>query len=164
MMKEELDGYWYLREGDLRPVPLTVLQEERKLNKAFFLELWKNGCIFTSREDADKASNKFRKMLKKRVPKQIYLMWFDDWSINVLVPFTKKERPANWLDTLRYVRHYLINGKGLFICGLISVLTKALTFSLKPTQVFGSKEGANMTLPEEMSSTRWCSPHLGQMS
>lgn len=148
MEEKELERYWYLREGDLRPTPLTELQEEGKLNKAFFMELWRDGCIFVSPEDANAASNKVRKMLRKRVPNQIYCMWFDDWTINILIPFSKKERSVNWLDTLRYVRHYLINGKGLFICRLISVLAKALTFSLKPSQVPSSNEGVDTTLPE----------------
>ena len=103
--------------------------------------MWRDGMIFDSEEEATVYSKKIREMFKKRVRKQVYIMNFSAWTITVLTPFAKEEeRVANWIDTLRYVRHYLRYGKGSLRCRLTSVLIKALTFSLKPRQASSSKE------------------------
>lgn len=132
---ERLENYWYLREGDYLVEPLSSLFGGKGPRKEFIRQMWRDGMIFDSEEEATVYSKKIREMFKKRVRKQVYIMNFSAWTITVLTPFAKEEeRVANWIDTLRYVRHYLRYGKGSLRCRLTSVLIKALTFSLKPRQ------------------------------
>lgn len=138
---ERLENYWYLREGDYLVEPLSSLFGGKGPRKEFIRQMWRDGMIFDSEEEATVYSKKIREMFKKRVRKQVYIMNFSAWTITVLTPFAKEEeRVANWIDTLRYVRHYLRYGKGSLRCRLTSVLIKALTFSLKPRQASSSKE------------------------
>lgn len=138
---ERLGNYWYLREGDYLVEPLSSLFSGKGPRKEFILQMWRDGMVFDSEEEATAYSKKIREMFKKRVRKQVYIMDFSAWTITVLTPFAKEEeRAANWVDALRYVRHYLRYGKGSLRCRLTSVLTKALTFSLKPRQASSSKE------------------------
>ncbi len=138
---ERLENYWYLREGDYLVEPLSSLFGGKGPRKEFIRQMWRDGMIFDSEEEAAVYSKKIREMFKKRVRKQVYIMNFSAWTITVLTPFAKEEeRVANWIDTLRYVRHYLRYGKGSLRCRLTSVLIKALTFSLKPRQASSSKE------------------------
>lgn len=138
---ERLENYWYLREGDYLVEPLSSLFGGKGPRKEFIRQMWRDGMIFDSEEEATVYSKKIREMFKKRVRKQVYIMNFSAWTITVLTPFAKEEeRVANWIDTLRYVRHYLRYGKGSLRCRLTSVLIKALTFSLKPRQASSSKK------------------------
>lgn len=138
---ERLENYWYLREGDYLVEPLSSLFGGKGPRKEFIRQMWRDGMVFDSEEEATSYSKKIREMFKKRVRKQVYIMDFSAWTITVLTPFAKEEeRAANWVDTLRYVRHYLRYGKGSLRCRLTSVLIKALTFSLKPRQASSSKE------------------------
>lgn len=142
---ERLENYWYLREGDYLVEPLSSLFGGKGPRKEFIRQMWRDGMIFDSEEEATVYSKKIREMFKKRVRKQVYIMNFSAWTITVLTPFAKEEeRVANWIDTLRYVRHYLRYGKGSLRCRLTSVLIKALTFSLKPRQAFSSKEDTSI--------------------
>lgn len=136
-----LENYWYLREGDYLVEPLSSLFGGKGPRKEFIRQMWRDGMVFDSEEEATAYSKKIREMFKKRVRKQVYIMDFSAWTITVLTPFAKEEeRAANWVDALRYVRHYLRYGKGSLRCRLTSVLIKALTFSLKPRQASSSKE------------------------
>lgn len=142
---ERLENYWYLREGDYLVEPLSSLFGGKGPRKEFIRQMWRDGMIFDSEEEATVYSKKIREMFKKRVRKQVYIMNFSAWTITVLTPFAKEEeRVANWIDTLRYVRHYLRYGKGSLRCRLTSVLIKALTFSLKPRQACSSKEDTSI--------------------
>lgn len=142
---ERLENYWYLREGDYLVEPLSSLFGGKGPRKEFIRQMWRDGMIFDSEEEATVYSKKIREMFKKRVRKQVYIMNFSAWTITVLTPFAKEEeRVANWIDTLRYVRHYLRYGKGSLRCRLTSVLIKALTFSLKPRQASSSKEDTSI--------------------
>lgn len=151
---ERLENYWYLREGDYLVEPLSSLFGGKGPRKEFIRQMWRDGMIFDSEEEATVYSKKIREMFKKRVRKQVYIMNFSAWTITVLTPFAKEEeRVANWIDTLRYVRHYLRYGKGSLRCRLTSVLIKALTFSLKPRQAFSSKEDTSIASLTQRSFT-----------
>lgn len=151
---ERLENYWYLREGDYLVEPLSSLFGGKEPRKEFIRQMWRDGMIFDSEEEATVYSKKIREMFKKRVRKQVYIMDFSDWTITVLTPFAKEEeRVANWIDTLRYVRHYLRYGKGSLRCRLTSVLIKALTFSLKPRQASSSKEDTSIASFTQRSFT-----------
>lgn len=151
---ERLENYWYLREGDYLVEPLSSLFGGKGPRKEFIRQMWRDGMIFDSEEEATVYSKKIREMFKKRVRKQVYIMNFSAWTITVLTPFAKEEeRVANWIDTLRYVRHYLRYGKGSLRCRLTSVLTKALTFSLKPRQASSSKEDTSIASFTQRSFT-----------
>lgn len=151
---EKLENYWYLREGDYLVEPLSSLFGGKGPRKEFIRQMWRDGMIFDSEEEATVYSKKIRKMFKKRVRKQVYIMDFSAWTITVLTPFAKEEeRVANWIDTLRYVRHYLRYGKGSLRCRLTSVLIKALTFSLKPRQASSSKEDTSIASFTQRSFT-----------
>lgn len=149
-----LENYWYLREGDYLVEPLSSLFGGKGPRKEFIRQMWRDGMIFDSKEEATVYSKKIREMFKKRVRKQVYIMDFSAWTITVLTPFAKEEeRVANWIDTLRYVRHYLRYGKGSLRCRLTSVLIKALTFSLKPRQASSSKEDTSIASFTQRSFT-----------
>lgn len=151
---ERLENYWYLREGDYLVEPLSSLFGGKGPRKEFIRQMWRDGMIFDSEEEATVYSKKIREMFKKRVRKQVYIMNFSAWTIIVLTPFAKEEeRVANWIDTLRYVRHYLRYGKGSLRCRLTSVLIKALTFSLKPRQTSSSKEDTSIASFTQRSFT-----------
>ena len=152
---ERLENYWYLREGDYLVEPLSSLFGGKGPRKEFIRQMWRDGMIFDSEEEATVYSKMIREMFKKRVRKQVYIMDFSAWTITVLTPFAKEEeeRVANWIDTLRYVRHYLRYGKGSLRCRLTSVLIKALTFSLKPRQVSSSKEDTSIASFTQRSFT-----------
>lgn len=151
---ERLENYWYLREGDYLMEPLSSLFGGKGPRKEFIRQMWRDGMIFDSEEEATVYSKKIREMFKKRVRKQVYIMNFSAWTITVLTPFAKEEeRVANWIDTLRYVRHYLRYGKGSLRCRLTSVLIKALTFSLKPRQASSSKEDTSIASFTQRSFT-----------
>lgn len=151
---ERLENYWYLREGDYLVEPLSSLFGGKGPCKEFIRQMWRDGMIFDSEEEATVYSKKIREMFKKRVRKQVYIMNFSAWTITVLTPFAKEEeRVANWIDTLRYVRHYLRYGKGSLRCRLTSVLIKALTFSLKPRQASSSKEDTSIASFTQRSFT-----------
>ncbi|MGO5089322.1 hypothetical protein ACTQ43_07310 [Segatella copri] len=151
---ERLENYWYLREGDYLVEPLSSLFGGKGPRKEFIRQMWRDGMIFDSEEEATVYSKKIREMFKKRVRKQVYIMDFSAWTITVLTPFAKEEeRVANWIDTLRYVRHYLRYGKGSLRCRLTSVLIKALTFSLKPRQASSSKEDTSIASFTQRSFT-----------
>lgn len=151
---ERLENYWYLREGDYLVEPLSSLFGDKGPRKEFIRQMWRDGMIFDSEEEATVYSKKIREMFKKRVRKQVYIMNFSAWTITVLTPFAKEEeRVANWIDTLRYVRHYLRYGKGSLRCRLTSVLIKALTFSLKPRQASSSKEDTSIASFTQRSFT-----------
>ena len=151
---ERLENYWYLREGDYLVEPLSSLFGGKGPRKEFIRQMWRDGMIFDSEEEATVYSKKIREMFKKRVRKQVYIMDFSAWTITVLTPFAKEEeRVANWIDTLRYVRHYLRYGKGSLRCRLTSVLIKALTFSLKPRQASSSKEDTSIASFAQRSFT-----------
>lgn len=151
---ERLENYWYLREGDYLVEPLSSLFGGKGPRKEFIRQMWRNGMIFDSEEEATVYSKKIREMFKKRVRKQVYIMNFSAWTITVLTPFAKEEeRVANWIDTLWYVRHYLRYGKGSLRCRLTSVLIKALTFSLKPRQASSSKEDTSIASFTQRSFT-----------
>lgn len=151
---ERLENYWYLREGDYLVEPLSSLFGGKGPRKEFIRQMWCDGMIFDSEEEATVYSKKIREMFKKRVRKQVYIMNFSAWTITVLTPFAKEEeRVANWIDTLRYVRHYLRYGKGSLRCRLTSVLIKALTFSLKPRQASSSKEDTSIASFTQRSFT-----------
>lgn len=151
---ERLENYWYLREGDYLVEPLSSLFGGKGPRKEFIRQMWRYGMIFDSEEEATVYSKKIREMFKKRVRKQVYIMNFSAWTITVLTPFAKEEeRVANWIDTLRYVRHYLRYGKGSLRCRLTSVLIKALTFSLKPRQASSSKEDTSIASFTQRSFT-----------
>lgn len=151
---ERLENYWYLREGDYLVEPLSSLFGGKGPRKEFIRKMWRDGMIFDSEEEATVYSKKIREMFKKRVRKQVYIMDFSAWTIIVLTPFAKEEeRVANWIDTLRYVRHYLRYGKGSLRCRLTSVLIKALTFSLKPRQASSSKEDTSIASFTQRSFT-----------
>lgn len=151
---ERLENYWYLREGDYLVEPLSSLFGGKGPRKEFIRQMWREGMIFDSEEEATVYSKKIREMFKKRVRKQVYIMNFSAWTITVLTPFAKEEeRVANWIDTLRYVRHYLRYGKGSLRCRLTSVLIKALTFSLKPRQASSSKEDTSIASFTQRSFT-----------
>lgn len=56
--------YWYLREGDFLPEPIGSLCKSWKRSRHFVVEfLSKSANIFTSREDAEKASHIVRAAL-----------------------------------------------------------------------------------------------------
>lgn len=151
---ERLENYWYLREVDYLVEPLSSLFGGKGPRKEFIRQMWRDGMIFDSEEEATVYSKKIREMFKKRVRKQVYIMNFSAWTITVLTPFAKEEeRVANWIDTLRYVRHYLRYGKGSLRCRLTSVLIKALTFSLKPRQASSSKEDTSIASFTQRSFT-----------
>lgn len=151
---ERLENYWYLREGDYLVEPLSSLFGGKGPRKEFIRQMWRDGMIFDSEEEATVYSKKIREMFKKRVRKQVYIMNFSAWTITVLTSFAKEEeRVANWIDTLRYVRHYLRYGKGSLRCRLTSVLIKALTFSLKPRQASSSKEDTSIASFTQRSFT-----------
>lgn len=151
---ERLENYWYLREGDYLVEPLSSLFGGKGPRKEFIRQMWRDGMVFDSEEEATVYSKKIREMFKKRVRKQVYIMNFSAWTITVLTPFAKEEeRVANWIDTLRYVRHYLRYGKGSLRCRLTSVLIKALTFSLKPRQASSSKEDTSIASLTQRSFT-----------
>ena len=151
---ERLENYWYLREGDYLVEPLSSLFGGKGPRKEFIRQMWRDGMIFDSEEEATVYSKKIREMFKKRVRKQVYIMNFSAWTITVLTPFAKEEeRVANWIDTLWYVRHYLRYGKGSLRCRLTSVLIKALTFSLKPRQASSSKEDTSIASFTQRSFT-----------
>lgn len=151
---ERLENYWYLREGDYLVEPLSSLFGGKGPRKEFIRQMWRDGMIFDSEEEATVYSKKIREMFKKRVRKQVYIMDFSAWTITVLTPFAKEEeRAANWVDALRYVRHYLRYGKGSLRCRLTSVLIKALTFSLKPRQASSSKEDTSIASFTQRSFT-----------
>lgn len=151
---ERLENYWYLREADYLVEPLSSLFGGKGPRKEFIRQMWRDGMIFDSEEEATVYSKKIREMFKKRVRKQVYIMNFSAWTITVLTPFAKEEeRVANWIDTLRYVRHYLRYGKGSLRCRLTSVLIKALTFSLKPRQASSSKEDTSIASFTQRSFT-----------
>lgn len=151
---ERLENYWYLSEGDYLVEPLSSLFGGKGPRKEFIRQMWRDGMIFDSEEEATVYSKKIREMFKKRVRKQVYIMNFSAWTITVLTPFAKEEeRVANWIDTLRYVRHYLRYGKGSLRCRLTSVLIKALTFSLKPRQASSSKEDTSIASFTQRSFT-----------
>ena len=151
---ERLENYWYLREGDYLVEPLSSLFGGKGPRKEFIRQMWRDGMIFDSEEEATVYSKKIREMFKKRVRKQVYIMNFSAWTITVLTPFAKEEeRVANWIDTLRYVRHYLRYGKGSLRCRLTSVLIKALTFSLKQRQASSSKEDTSIASFTQRSFT-----------
>ena len=151
---ERLENYWYLREGDYLVEPLSSLFGGKGPRKEFIRQMWRDGMIFDSEEEETVYSKKIREMFKKRVRKQVYIMNFSAWTITVLTPFAKEEdRVANWIDTLRYVRHYLRYGKGSLRCRLTSVLIKALTFSLKPRQASSSKEDTSIASFTQRSFT-----------
>ena len=151
---ERLENYWYLREGDYLVEPLSSLFGGKGPRKEFIRQMWRDVMIFDSEEEATVYSKKIREMFKKRVRKQVYIMNFSAWTITVLAPFAKEEeRVANWIDTLRYVRHYLRYGKGSLRCRLTSVLIKALTFSLKPRQASSSKEDTSIASFTQRSFT-----------
>lgn len=151
---ERLENYWYLHEGDYLVEPLSSLFGGKGPRKEFIRQMWRDGMIFDSEEEATVYSKKIREMFKKRVRKQVYIMNFSAWTITVLTPFAKEEeRVANWIDTLRYVRHYLRYGKGSLRCRLTSVLIKALTFSLKPRQASSSKEDTSIASFTQRSFT-----------
>ena len=151
---ERLENYWYLREGDYLVEPLSSLFGGKGPRKEFIRQMWRDGMVFDSKEEATAYSKKIREMFKKRVCKQVYIMNFSAWTITVLTPFAKEEeRVANWIDTLRYVRHYLRYGKGSLRCRLTSVLIKALTFSLKPRQASSSKEDTSIASFTQRSFT-----------
>ena len=151
---ERLENYWYLREGDYLVEPLSSLFGGKGPRKEFIRQMWRDGMIFDSEEEATVYSKKIREMFKKRVRKQVYIMNFSAWTITVLTPFAKEEeRVANWIDTLRYVRHSLRYGKGSLRCRLTSVLIKALTFSLKPRQASSSKEDTSIASFTQRSFT-----------
>lgn len=151
---ERLENYWYLREGDYLVEPLSSLFGGKGPRKEFIRQMWRDGMIFDSEEEATVYSKKIREMFKNRVRKQVYIMNFSAWTITVLTPFAKEEeRVANWIDTLRYVRHYLRYGKGSLRCRLTSVLIKALTFSLKPRQASSSKEDTSIASFTQRSFT-----------
>lgn len=151
---ERLENYWYLREGDYLVEPLSSLFGGKGPRKEFIRQMWRDGMIFDSEEEATVYSKKIREMFKKRVRKQVYIMNFSAWTITVLTPFAKEEeRVANWIDTLRYVRHYLRYGKGSLRCRLTSVLIKALTFSLKPRQASSSKKDTSIASFTQRSFT-----------
>lgn len=151
---ERLENYWYLREGDYLVEPLGSLFGGKGPRKEFIRQMWRDGMIFDSEEEATVYSKKIREMFKKRVRKQVYIMNFSAWTITVLTPFAKEEeRVANWIDTLRYVRHYLRYGKGSLRCRLTSVLIKALTFSLKPRQASSSKKDTSIASFTQRSFT-----------
>lgn len=151
---ERLENYWYLREGDYLVEPLSSLFGGKGPRKEFIRQMWRDGMIFDSKEEATVYSKKIREMFKKRVRKQVYIMNFSAWTITVLTPFAKEEeRVASWIDTLRYVRHYLRYGKGSLRCRLTSVLIKALTFSLKPRQASSSKEDTSIASFTQRSFT-----------
>lgn len=151
---ERLENYWYLREGDYLVEPLNSLFGGKGPRKEFIRQMWRDGMIFDSEEEATVYSKKIREMFKKRVRKQVYIMDFSAWTITVLTPFAKEEeRAANWVDALRYVRHYLRYGKGSLRCRLTSVLIKALTFSLKPRQASSSKEDTSIASFTQRSFT-----------
>lgn len=151
---ERLENYWYLREGDYLVEPLSSLFGGKGPRKESIRQMWRDGMIFDSEEEATVYSKKIREMFKKRVRKQVYIMNFSAWTITVLTPFAKEEeRVANWIDTLRYVRHYLRYGKGSLRCRLTSVLIKALTFSLKPRQASSSKEDTSIASFTQRSFT-----------
>lgn len=151
---ERLENYWYLREGDYLVEPLSSLFCGKGPRKEFIRQMWRDGMIFDSEEEATVYSKKIREMFKKRVRKQVYIMNFSAWTITVLTPFAKEEeRVANWIDTLRYVRHYLRYGKGSLRCRLTSVLIKALTFYLKPRQASSSKEDTSIASFTQRSFT-----------
>lgn len=151
---ERLENYWYLRKGDYLVEPLSSLFGGKGPRKEFIRQMWRDGMIFDSEEEATVYSKKIREMFKKRVRKQVYIMNFSAWTITVLTPFAKEEeRVANWIDTLRYVRHYLRYGKGSLRCRLTSVLIKALTFSLKPRQASSSKEDTSIASFTQRSFT-----------
>jgi hypothetical protein len=151
---ERLENYWYLREGDYLVEPLSSLFGGKGPRKEFIRQMWRDGMIFDSEEEATVYSKKIREMFKKRVRMQVYIMNFSAWTITVLTPFAKEEeRVANWIDTLRYVRHYLRYGKGSLRCRLTSVLIKALTFSLKPRQASSSKEDTSIASFTQRSFT-----------
>lgn len=151
---ERLENYWYLREGDYLVEPLSSLFGGKGPRKEFIRQMWRDGMVFDSEEEATVYSKKIREMFKKRMRKQVYIMDFSAWTITVLTPFAKEEeRAANWVDALRYVRHYLRYGKGSLRCHLTSVLIKALTFSLKPRQVSSSKEDTSIASFTQRSFT-----------
>lgn len=151
---ERLENYWYLREGDYLVEPLSSFFGGKGPRKEFIRQMRRDGMIFDSEEEATVYSKKIREMFKKRVRKQVYIMNFSAWTITVLTPFAKEEeRVANWIDTLRYVRHYLRYGKGSLRCRLTSVLIKALTFSLKPRQASSSKEDTSIASFTQRSFT-----------
>lgn len=151
---ERLENYWYLREGDYLVEPLSSLFGGKGPRKEFIRQMWRDGMIFDSEEEATVYSKKIREMFKKRVRKQVYIINFSAWTITVLTPFAKEEeRVANWIDTLRYVRHYLRYGKGSLRCRITSVLIKALTFSLKPRQASSSKEDTSIASFTQRSFT-----------
>ena len=151
---ERLENYWYLREGDYLVEPLSSLFGSKGPRKEFIRQMWRDGMIFDSEEEATVYSKKIREMFKKRVRKQVYIMNFSAWTITVLTPFAKEEeRVANWIDTIRYVRYYLRYGKGSLRCRLTSVLIKALTFSLKPRQASSSKEDTSIASFTQRSFT-----------
>lgn len=133
---ERLENYWYLREGDYLVEPLSSLFGGKGPRKEFIRQMWRDGMVFDSEEEATAYSKKIREMFKKRVRKQVYIMDFSAWTITVLTPFAKEEeRVANWVDTLRYVRHYLRYGVEPLRRRLTVVLAKALTSSLKPRRM-----------------------------
>ncbi len=56
--------YWYLREGDFLPESIDSICKSWKRSRHFVVEfLSKNANVFTSREDAEKASHVVRAAL-----------------------------------------------------------------------------------------------------
>lgn len=89
---ERLENYWYLREGDYLVEPLSSLFGGKGPRKEFIRQMWRDGMIFDSEEEATVYSKKIREMFKKRVRKQVYIMNFSAWTITVLTPLQKKKR------------------------------------------------------------------------
>ena len=49
---ERLENYWYLREGDYLVEPLSSLFGGKGPRKEFIRQMWRDGMIFDSEEEA----------------------------------------------------------------------------------------------------------------
>ena len=64
MSNKAFDSFWYLREGDLNPEPLSSLQRlYGYINPSFIEELRIKGLLFASKQDAHAASDVAKRAL-----------------------------------------------------------------------------------------------------
>jgi hypothetical protein len=75
---------------------------------------------------------------KPRVIKEIVLADFDTWTIGIIGK--DGDAPATTKHYVNYILLYLRCGNGLFIKRFASVLMRLFTRSLKPSQVFSSRQ------------------------
>lgn len=66
----EFSDYWYLREGDFRPEPIANIFGGSYYNKRFLEEMEELGNLFTTKEEAARASEEIRDYLRSRYGKR----------------------------------------------------------------------------------------------